>query len=68
MLGMREKVEAPADGANKPDHHTYYGEHKMGDERREKQRQAKSRDDRPSGWRRELDEVFGFGGIVLHGQ
>ncbi len=68
VFGVREKVQAPADGADKPDQHPHNGEHDMGHKCGEEQRQAEGGDNRPSGGRRELDEVMRFGMIVLHGQ
>ena len=68
VFGMRKKIQAPAHGTDKPDHHSDNGEDKMRDKAREKKRQSEGGHDWPSRGRRELDGILRLGMIVLHGQ
>src|SRR4029077_11442999 len=68
VLGMRKKIQAPANPANKPDNHSHDGKHTVRDKRGEKKSEAEGGNDWPSRWRRQLNGILCLGGIVLHGQ
>jgi hypothetical protein len=68
VLGMREKIKAPADGAREPNDDSNKGKNNMRDERGKKECESEGGDNWPSSWRRKLDRILGFGVIMFHGQ
>ena len=65
MLGMREKIQAPANPAGNSNNNASNGEGNISDKGGEEQRQAESGDDRPGRRRRQLDIIFALRGMVI---